>query len=236
MRMSFFWYDASSPVERCAHRRAGLAPVAVREGAGCGTDLESEEDDVGVAPEAYARGSLLDCLERILDLHGVRAHVSAESVNERESECAGRVIWRAVGGGEDAHLVEAALGAEGRVVVVVRVAVHRAGRWQELYEARGGALDPRFRRGTRPRRRRTLALSSKGAGALQSSVSMYWTILHPLPDRTWPVARGLVLAAPPLSRSPRNSAARETCTRVPAKAHPDPVAALPARPGTIRAS
>lgn len=140
MRMSFFWYDASSPVERCAHRRAGLAPVAVREGAGCGTDLESEEDDVGVAPEAYARGSLLDCLERILDLHGVCAHVSAESASERESECAGRVIWRAVGGGEDAHLVEAALGAEGRVVVVVRVAVHRAGRREELYEARGGAL------------------------------------------------------------------------------------------------
>lgn len=71
IRINFFWYDASSPVERCE------SPVSInprlrrsdgpRQWRVC-CHLESQEDDVSLAPQPDARRTLLDRLERIFDL------------------------------------------------------------------------------------------------------------------------------------------------------------------------
>ena len=98
-----------------------------------------------VGAEAHAGRALLDGLEGVLDLQaGVRVSTAS------------RVIWATGRRRERAHLVEAALRGEGRVVVVVRVAVHSGSCAQrELAdESRRGATTRRAseRRWSRPTR------------------------------------------------------------------------------------
>lgn len=78
--INFFWYDASSPVDRLGPHI--IISLRSKDG-GEGTDLESEEDDVGLAAKAYAGRSLLDCLEGVLDLRGPR-QLGGRSCGPRE--------------------------------------------------------------------------------------------------------------------------------------------------------